>query len=231
MAGSKKSKRNWKNIAGNFLFITLLLSIGFTIIKIISAPSEPVNSDVHVKIKSDYVLMLIQCILGLVVMMIPSVFERRFSIDIPNNMEIVYFIFLYCAIYLGEVRNFYYLIPYWDTVLHAFSGAMLGALGFWVVSYLNEYSKINMYLSPFFVAMFAFCFALAAGAIWEIYEYTFDGIFSLNMQKHTLENGIQLVGRNALMDTMKDIIVDALSALAVSIAGYYQLENHDKKGT
>ena len=137
-------------------------------------------------------------------------------------MEVVYLIFLYCAIYLGEVRNFYYVIPHWDTILHAFSGAMLGAMGFYVVSFLNDRSYVN--LSPFFVAMFAFCFAMTAGAIWEIYEFIADGIFSLNMQKHTLENGIPLIGRDALKDTMKDIIVDALSSLAVSSAGYYQLK-------
>jgi len=231
MADSRKKKRNWKNITGYFLFVILLISIVYTIIRIIMAPSEPIGGEVHVKIKSDYVLMLIQSILGLIVMMIPSVIERRFSIDIPNNMEVVYFIFLYCAIYLGEVRDFYYLIPHWDTILHAFSGAMLGALGFWLVSFLNDSSHINMHLSPFFIAIFAFCFALAAGAIWEIYEYTFDGLLSLNMQKHTLKNGIALVGREALSDTMKDIIVDALSALAVSVVGYYQLEIQSKDNT
>lgn len=228
MAGRKK-ERDWRKISGRFLFAILLLSIVYTIIRIIMAPSEPVNSDVPVKIKSDYVLMLLQCILGLIVMMLPSMIEHRLSIDIPNNMEVVYFIFLYCAIYLGEVRDFYYLIPHWDTILHAFSGAMLGALGFWLVSFLNERSILQMHLSPFFIALFAFCFALSAGAVWEIYEYTFDGLLSLNMQKHTMENGIPLVGRAAVSDTMKDIIVDALSALGVSIWGYYQLKIQEKK--
>ncbi len=227
---SVKKKRNWKNLIGRFLFVTLFLSIGYTIVRIIMAPSgQPVDTDLYVKVKSDYVLMLLQCLLGLIVMMIPSIIERRFSIDIPNKMEVVYFIFLYCAIYLGEVRNFYYQIPYWDTILHAFSGAMLGALGFSLVSFLNDSQHIHMHLSPFFVAMFAFCFALAAGAVWEIYEYTFDGLLSLNMQKHTLESGVPLVGREALADTMKDIIVDALSALAVSVAGYYQLKRQEKE--
>lgn len=229
--GNKRKKRNWKNITGYFLFVILLVSIVYTIIRIIMAPSEPISAEVHVKIKSDYVLMLIQCILGLIVMMIPSVIERRLSIDIPNSMEVAYFVFLFCAIYLGEVRDFYYSIPHWDTILHAFSGAMLGALGLWFVSFLNDYSHINMHLSPFFIAMFAFCFALAAGAVWEIYEYTFDGLLSLNMQKHTLKGGIPLVGRDALTDTMKDIIVDALSALAVSVVGYYQLEMQNKDNT
>ena len=118
-------------------------------------------------------------------------------INIPNYMYVLYFIFLYCAIYLGEVRNFYFVIPHWDTILHAFSGAMLGALGFSLVSILNGSKRLRLKLSPFFIALFAFCFALAAGSVWEIYEYTFDGLLTLNMQKYALEDGTLLVGRAA----------------------------------
>ena len=164
--------------------------------------------------------MLIQCILGLVAMMIPTFIERKLSISIPNYMYVMYFIFLYCAIYLGEVRSFYYLIPYWDTILHAFSGAMLGALGFSLISILNNTKEIDLELSPFFISLFAFCFAVAAGAIWEIYEFSVDSLLSLNMQKYMLADGTPLIGQEALADTMKDIIVDAISALVISTAGY-----------
>jgi len=44
------------------------------------------------------------------------------------------------------------------------------------------------------------------------------------MQKFRLEDGTQLIGNAALADTMKDIIIDALSALAVSLAGYIGLK-------
>lgn len=150
-------RRDWKKITGILLFISLLLSIGFIIIKMVKTPSV-ISEDAYAKVRSDYVLMLLQCILGIIVMFIPSFVERKLSIDIPNNMEITYFIFLYCAIYLGEVRNFYYLIPYWDVILHAFSGAMLGALGFSLVCYFNDTDFFEINLSPFFIALFAFCF-------------------------------------------------------------------------
>ena len=120
--------------------------------------------------------------------------------------------------------NFYFVIPHWDTILHAFSGAMLGALGFSLVSILNGSKRLRLKLSPFFIALFAFCFALAAGSVWEIYEYTFDGLLTLNMQKYALEDGTLLVGREALRDTMKDIIVDALSALIISILGFFTIK-------
>lgn len=213
-----RKKCNWRKIVGIVLFVTLMLSIVYSVVHIVFSPSASVKA--HERLKSDYVLMLMQCILGVIVMAIPSIIERKFSIAIPNYMYILYFIFLYCAVYLGEVRNFYNIIPNWDTVLHAFSGAMLGALGFTLVSILNESKRVRIQLSPFFVSLFAFCFALSAGTIWEIYEYTFDGLLSLNMQKFALEDGTLLVGREALKDTMQDLIVDSISALIVVVIGF-----------
>lgn len=227
MKRSGKKKINWKDIVFRLLFITLLFSIIYAIIRIIISPSVALEGKIYAKLKSDYVLMLIQCILGLIVMFIPSIIERRWSIDIPNNMEIFYFIFLYCAIYLGEVRNFYYLIPNWDIILHAFSGGMLGALGFTIVSILNQTDKLRIDLSPVFVSLFAFCFALAAGAVWEIYEFTFDGLLSLNMQKFAMEDGTVYIGREALKDTMHDMIVDAVSALVIVMVGFFTIKKEN----
>lgn len=78
-------------------------------------------------------------------------------------MMFLYTIFLYCAIYLGEVKSFYYEVPHWDTILHTFSGAMLGALGFLFVTLLNKNEKVQMNLSPLFVVDFSFCFAVTLG--------------------------------------------------------------------
>ncbi len=220
-------KRDWKKITGVILFVVLSFSIIYIIIKMINAPSV-ISEDAYTKVKSDYVLMLLQCVLGIIVMFIPSIVERKLYIDIPNKMEVMYFIFLYCAIYLGEVRNFYYIIPYWDLILHAFSGAMLGALGFSLVSYFNDMEVLETHLSPFFVALFAFCFALASGAVWEIYEFLADSLLGTNMQKFILADGTVLVGQAALMDTMKDLIVDALSALTVTVIGYYYTADSHK---
>ncbi len=207
-------------IIGFILFVSLVLSVIYSLIRFFIAPAEHVVGEAHEKVKADYLLMLVQCLLGTVVMVLPSVLEKRFKVVVPDTIIILYFLFLYCAIYLGEIHNFYYLIPYWDTILHAFSGAMLGALGFILVDLLNKDQHVKVNLSPFFVAVFAFCFALAVGALWEIYEFSVDSVLGLNMQKHTTESGEALYGIDALSDTMKDIIVDALSALGVAILGF-----------
>jgi hypothetical protein len=49
------------------------------------------------------------------------------------------------------------------------------------------------------------------------------------MQKYMLENGTPLVGQEALSDTMKDLIVDTISALVISTAGYIVNKNNARK--
>lgn len=223
----KRAKRNYKNIFGSLLFASLVISALYTIVRLIIAPSASEASQFDMR-RSDYTLMLIQCILGIIVMMLPTAIAHKWSIPIPNFIYLLYYIFLYGAVFLGEVMSFYYRIPHWDTILHTFSGAMLGALGFILVSLLSENERLDLRLSPFFVALFAFCFALALGAVWEIYEFSVDSIMQLNMQKFMLETGEPLIGQAALRDTMEDLISDALAAFVVSVIGYYMLKNQRK---
>ncbi len=229
----KNKKEAKKGIWGKRIFIIVLLSfvvpLGFLLYRIFTAPTVASdNISTTIRVKSDYILMFIQCILGIFALILPSIISKKMKLRIPSNMYIPFMIFLYCAIFLGEVRNFYYNVPHWDTILHTFSGAMLGALGFSFVSLLNNQKRIQFKLTPFFISAFAFCFAVTLGALWEIYEFSFDGILGLNMQKFALEDGTLLVGREALSDTMKDIIVDCIGAGATSFIGYISLKY--KKG-
>lgn len=218
----QNGKHDIRRIAALILMITLVLSAVYCIVRLISTP-ETQEGALSMRTRSDYVLMLIQCLLGLVVMALPSLAARRWRLELPTLIHVMYYAFLYCAIFLGEVFSFYYLIPHWDTILHSFSGAMLAALGFILVDFLNRDEHVHVSLSPAFVALFAFCFALAAGGVWEIYEYVADGALGLNMQKFIDADGAVLAGRHALQDTMDDIIVDAVSAAVMSVIGYVSL--------
>ena len=224
----KIKNKSWKDIVSNVVFISFIIPIAFIVYKIIVSPSANIEHMEGIRVKTDYILMLTQCLLGLLAMFVPSILSKKFKIIIPSNMYIVYILFLWGAVFLGEVRNFYYKVPNWDTILHTCSGAMLGALGFSFINLLNKNERIQFELSPLFVCMFAFCFAITLGVIWEIYEFLFDGLLGLNMQKFSLENGTNLIGRAALKDTMKDLIVDSLGALVMSTIGYISLKY--KKG-
>lgn len=208
-------------IAQVILFVSLAGSVIYIAAHLASAPAT--STDPGVRVQSDYVLMLLQCSGGLIVMFLPAFVNRRFAIEVPSAMQLAYFIFLYAAIYLGEVRSFYYRFEFWDSVLHFFSGAMLGVIGFQLVHLLNAAERHQVTLSPAFVAFFAFCFAVTCGAVWEIYEFTIDGLFGTNMQKTITDTGEALVGRAALLDTMTDLILDTMAALTVTVTGYLGL--------
>ena len=215
-----KNKHNISKILYFAVLISFIVPIVFLIVKITLISCGVISDS---KAISDYTLMLLECFLGALVIHLPSFLERKFKFTVPTAMYILYLVFLYCAITLGEVRNFYYRFPHWDTILHAMSSLMSGFLGFMVVDFLNKEKHTSVSLSPIFVSLFAFCFGLSIGALWEIYEFSFDEILGLNMQKFRLENGMELVGHKALSDTMKDIIVDGLGALLASVIGYFNL--------
>ncbi len=211
-----------RRVISLIVFITMIVSTVVVTVAMLLAPSVPTEG--YARIKSEYVLMLLQSILGIFAMLLPSWLYRRWGVEIPSFMMILYAVFLYCAIYLGEVRGFYFLIPYWDTILHTFSGIALGALGFSVLTLLNKTDRVPLQLSPVFVAVFAFCFAIAVDVVWEIYEFAADGIFQMNMQKHSLADGQPLIGRQALSDTMTDLVVDSIGAVFISLVGYVSLK-------
>ena len=75
------------------------------------------------------------------------------------------------------------------------------------------------------MALFSFCFALAMGSMWEIFEFGVDVIFGANMQK--ARNLEEIYGvfdtRLGVIDTMRDLIVDAIGALIVSVTGYIHM--------
>lgn len=219
-------KQNKKRNFGSVFVISVLASFmvpsGYLILRI--ALGDKLFGSPGGRGREDYVLMLLQCLLGVAAIVVPARLMRRWDIEIPKTMFLMYVGFLYCAIFLGEVRSFYYTVPHWDTILHICSGAMLGALGFSMIAVFNNTERIPLNLSPLFVSVFAFCFAMALGAVWEIYEFSADVLLGTNMQKFALDDGTQLLGQNALRDTMKDIIVDALGAVATSAIGYVSIK-------
>lgn len=221
--GIVKKARDWKKITGGFLLITLILSIIYVIIRILLLPGSTTDAAALKHLRSDYLLMLVQCILGVIVMSLPSLIELKWPAIFPDFIHISYFFFLFCAIFLGEVFNFYYLIPNFDSVLHALGGGLLGALGYVVASAFQKPPSKNK-MGPLLTSVFIFCFAFATGVLWEMYEFVFDGLLSLNMQKFALSDGTPLVGRAALSDTMKDIIIDAASAFVVAFIGYFAVK-------
>ncbi len=148
----------------------------------------------------------------LIVTLLPTVLGKRLKVYIPPEFEALTVLFIFASLFLGEVRGYYVRFWWWDVVLHAASGFLLGLLGFLLVYVLNEKEDIELDMKPAFVALFAFMFAVGLGALWEIFEFAMDSLFGLNMQK------------SGLVDTMWDLIVDTVGALVIALLGYGYLQ-------
>ncbi len=132
------------------------------------------------------------CLLALGLLLVPYTIQRRLNISLPNTLEIIIYLFIFASAILGEINNFYGIIPYWDKMLHTLNGFLCAAIGFGTVDLLNK-SKAKIRLSAKYLCLVAFCFSMTIGVLWEFYEYSADKIILSDMQKDTIVSTISTV--------------------------------------
>ena len=157
---------------------------------------------------------------------VPTFIHKRWKIFVPDLFLRIYLGFVTAGLLLGEIGKFFVYVSWWDSILHLFSGSLIGVVGFSFIYIVNKTPDTELKLSPGLIAMFVFCFSLAVGVIWEIIEYTVDGIFiDSNMQRFRDSiTGELWMGRKAIRDTMKDLILDTIGSFFISILGYIDLK-------
>ena len=198
------------------------------------------------------------CILTLILLMLPSIIQVQFRIELPTTLEIFILLFVFAAEILGEINSFYIIIPFWDIVLHTLNGFLAAAIGFSLVDLLNDSERFTFTLSPLFTAVVAFCFSMTIGVLWEFFEFSMDTFFHFDMQKDTVIHTIASVmldpaGKNAiqirdiadvavngellglggyldigLMDTMGDLFVNFIGAAVFSVIGFFYTRSKGK---
>lgn len=166
-------------------------------------------------IESDWLSAFV-AVVALGAVWLPSLLERSLKLRLPLQFELLLNIFVYSSIFLGEIQGFYTRFWWWDIVLHTSAGMALGFIGFLILFSLYRSQRLKM--SPSLLALFSFCFALALGTLWEIFEYTMDTLFGFNMQK------------SGLRDTMWDMIVNAIGALTASLTGWLYMKHGWRSG-
>lgn len=176
------------------------------------------------------------CILTLVLFMLPAMIERRLHIDLPDTLEIIILLFIYAAEILGEIQAYYVHLSFWDTMLHTLNGFLCAAIGFCLVDLLNRDERVSVELSPFFMAVVAFCFSMTVGVLWEFFERFMDTALLFDMQKDHVQNTIATVAldptRSNRVVVVKDIADVILvhsdgSQQAMGLGGYLDLGIYD----
>ena len=172
------------------------------------------------------------CLLTLLLFLLPSFLERKLKVELPNALEIVNLFFIFSADILGEIQEFYVLVPHWDTWLHTINGFLFAAVGFAIVNILNENKRIAMQLSPLSVALVAFCFSMTIGVLWEFFEWGADLLLDFDMQKDMILTDISSVmlhpeGKNetGMLEGIRDVTVTLAdgSQVNLGLGGYLDI--------
>ena len=167
------------------------------------------------------------CVLTLILLIMPSLVQVTFKVELPTTLEIFILIFIFAAEILGEISEFYLVFPFWDTVLHTINGFLAAAIGFSMVDLLNRSQKIVFNLSPLFMAIVAFCFSMTIGVIWEFFEFGMDWLIGYDMQKDTVIHTIRSVmldpaGRNVPY-VISNITQTAVNEQELGLGGYLDI--------
>ncbi|MGB3245076.1 MAG: hypothetical protein WBB25_11110 [Sulfitobacter sp.] len=141
--------------------------------------------------------------------LLPPLLAARWSLTLPLPYLIATTLFFFASIFLGEAFGFYERLWWWDLALHGLSAVGFGLTGFLFVFMLFDGDRFAAPASA--IAFITFCVAMTVGAIWEIFEFTMDASFGLNMQKSGLD------------DTMIDLALNAAGGLIASLTGYFYL--------
>jgi len=154
----------------------------------------------------------------------PNIIKKFSGYAVSGLMLAVYSGFVFAGVLLGTTFNFYILFPPWDNILHFFSGIILGILGFAIFDLSHRHYSREM--SPPLAALFALCFSMAAGKVWEIYEFILDTLLGTNTQRWADNYGVPFVGQAALADTMWDMIFNTAGAILVVVWGYNRIKRN-----
>jgi hypothetical protein len=234
----KKTKRRFSDMFGSKSAFTVyvicqsisILTLLFALLSFLTG-----RSDV-----SKFLTHLTLCVTAVILMNIPLFMRRRFKFYIPSFLQITVTLFIVLHFVFGEIFRVYDRSLLFDKMLHTTSGVVIAICGFSLVNLLNESPNTHLKLSPFFVALFSFCFALAIGYLWEMLEYTVDSITGINMQRWqdsfvpVIIDGeevmVSMYGQGSgLIDTMMDMVVNAVGAAVISVVGYIMLKAKNPK--
>lgn len=148
-------------------------------------------------------------LLTLFLSLLPPILAARWSLSLPVPFLLATTLFIFASVFMGEALGFYERVWWWDLALHGTAAVGFGLTGFLFIFMLFEGDRFAA--PPSAIAFITFCVAMMMGAMWEVFEFTMDNVFGLNMQK------------SGLNDTMGDLIINAIGGAAAALTGYVYL--------
>ena len=122
---------------------------------------------------------------------------------------------------LGAVYNLYYLLPWWDDLLHLLAGTVFAVVGAQLANVLNKNNNTSYMLA----AVFGVLLSISIATVWEFYEYTCDMYLGSDMQADTIINVIntKINHTDGLVDSFVNITETVVNGQSLGVQGYLDI--------
>ena len=137
--------------------------------------------------------------------------------------------YILCTVYslgpmLGHAYYLYYLLPWWDDILHLTGGVVFCLLGleFSRAMCLGKDSEVSFWL----LAIFGFCFSVTLSVFWEFAEYFADMLFQVDMQSDTVVHSISsfnLAPEPGIRNEINNIEEVIINGRPMGVGGYLDI--------
>ena len=158
----------------------------------------------------------------ILLVLLPMLAERLFACHICLPMYL--FMLLYAVgPMLGNCWKLYYLLPWWDKLLHTSAGVIFAILGAYLFDLLAQGKQ-----KPIVRLLFAFCFSVTVSVLWEFAEFGADTFLGMDMQNDRLVNGItsyllgQTLGTTGSIHDIQSVVVNG-----ILLPGYIDIGLYD----
>lgn len=186
---------------------TFLLSIIFTALGVANAITYIVLTSLKIVPVNIGPILLV--ILYFLVIWLPIIFEKLLKMKFNLLIVIFYQLFIIFAMVIGSTWRVFVITSVYDKIVHFGSGVLVTFIFYNVFS---STSKVK--LNKFWLFFISFSVGMMVGSVWEIIEYSFDGLIAGQNSQHWQG----FVGREALTDTMLDLICDCLGSIIGAVA-------------
>jgi len=148
---------------------------------------------------------------AIVISFLPNILKRYFDIYTPFPLRVGIVFFMCSTLVLGEIADFYNMFWWWDLILH-----LVASVGITLIAFIFLrifFNRIELQSSALFSTILAISTSLAAAVVWEIYEFLIDTFFTTDTPMQPSNT-----------DTMTDLIVSVVGAVAIGFFGYRYLK-------
>ena len=177
-------------------------------------------STIYVALTTNELFSYFYCIATVPFVALPLVLSFLFRWRMNT---VFYFVFSFYAFgpLLGAVYNFYYVVSWWDILLHLLAGTVFAVVGAQLSEWLNKNNKT----SYIFAAVFGVLVSVGIAVGWEIFEYSCDLFTGSDMQADTVVNVIntKINRTDGLRDIYENISDTRVNGTSLGINGYLDI--------